>query len=133
MDFSQGWPTMMRRVMLSIAALLVAGAARADLLIQGYQPRLHDRFYTGTDRAFIGQGEDFSGVGKATTSVTQDDQPWGVLISPSFYLTSVHFQNPSSISFHENDDPNGPVHTYHGAATRAITTGTDSTDLLLVQ
>ena len=47
----QRWFT---RATVLIVAILAASFARGDLQIAGYEDRLHDRFYVGSDRAFIG-------------------------------------------------------------------------------
>jgi hypothetical protein len=82
--------------------------ADMDLYIQGYSPHLHDRFYTGSDNAFVGQGYDWSGVGQSQ-GVT-----WATMISPSYFISAQHYHpaNGSTITFYEDNTYNSP-HTYN--------------------
>ena len=50
---------------------------------------------------------------------------WATLISPSFFVSATHFAPGGSATFYENNDPNGPSHTYSIAAGEEIHIGTD--------
>jgi hypothetical protein len=68
----------------------------------------NDRFYTGSDRAFIGQSYDWSGVGLSSGG------SWATMISPTYFLSANH-DHPGAgqtITFHTDDNPNGPTFTY---------------------
>ncbi len=71
------------------AALSCVSAARADLLVAQYNPAVNDRFYTGSDKAFIGDAVtpplDFSGVGYTS------DGHWVTMVSPSYFLSAEHY------------------------------------------
>ncbi len=84
------------------AVCVCAAPAAADLYIQGYQPNLHDRLYSGGDKAFIGQGYDFSGVGRAGGE-------WLTMISPQYFLSSAAHVPTGSAVFYDNA---GAGHSY---------------------
>jgi hypothetical protein len=100
----------------------LAGVSAADLTILDYQAQRNDRFYVGSDKAFIGQGFDFSGVGKAGNQ-------WAVLISPTFALSARHAAPGGTVTFISGNDPNGPSFTDTVVANAQI----GSSDLNLVQ
>lgn len=94
-----------------LPAFLIA-PAWADLQVQSYDDARNDRFYVGLDKAFLGQGYDFSGVGN--TAGLAGNGTWATMISPSFFVSASHYHpgNGASITFFENNDPSGPSHTY---------------------
>jgi hypothetical protein len=118
-----------RLVLLALG--LTAAASRqatATITIQGYEPRLHDRFYVGEDRAFIGEGQpwsrfgDWSGVGAYPDPHPQPGIPdymgfWAMtMISDTYFITAGHVRPtlfgddpnvPPKMRFYRDDDPNG--------------------------
>lgn len=76
----------------------VDGRAHAAMVIQGYDPALHDRFANNIN--FIGAGHDWSAVGR--TSAT-----WATLVTPSFALTVTHGPASGVVRFYQSNDPNG--------------------------
>lgn len=113
--------------LVALAAMLVtAKPLAAALVVIGYQAETagkYDRFANAA--AFIGSAYDWSGVGK-----TSSDR-WGVLISPSFVLSSRHHapSKTDNIRFYESNDPNG------GYVERSIVSSTvmANSDLILTQ
>ncbi len=87
-----------------IASVATAHPLQAALVVNGYTPATagkYDRF--ANDASFIGNAYNWSGVGRTTGGF------WGVLISPSFVLSSRHHR-PSSgeaIRFYLSNDPAG--------------------------
>ncbi len=90
-------------VVLGIVALCTS-AARADLYIQGYQPQLNDRLYSGLDKAFIGQSQDWSGVGKA-------GDRWVTMISSQYFVSVANKAPSGSVTFYANNTA-ASAHTY---------------------
>lgn len=81
-----------------------------------YDAKLHDRYYVGADKAFIGEALDLSGVSR-NNGVTDDVPPqgfvhWATMISDTYYLTSGHSfpREDEPVRFYRNDelstDPN---------------------------
>lgn len=110
------------RLFLSSAAVfcfvgLFAAAARGDLTVAGYEDRLHDRFYVGADRAFIGEPYNWSGVGRLyDPTATGGNWKSFTMISDNWFITANHFRpvrgdDPAGASpmvrFYRSNDPNG--------------------------
>jgi hypothetical protein len=104
-------------VLLGVVSL-VAGRARGDLTVAGYQDRLHDPFYVGADKAFIGAGYNWSGYGRWSdpTSVGSSNWKQVTMISDNYFITAVHNQPNRSddpagaapkVRFYRTTDPNG--------------------------
>lgn len=92
----------------------------------GYEPRLHDRFYVGPDRAFIGEGHDWSrpgdwsGVGTIVDIFSETiTGHWPMtMISEHYFITAYHIR-PSRygdppgylppIRFYREDDPSAEI------------------------
>lgn len=96
----------MRWILAALVALsamtVSAQPLAAALVVNGYTPATagkYDRF--ANDGAFIGSAYDWSGVGRTTSG------RWGVLISPSFVLSSRHFApiGGENIRFYNSNDP----------------------------
>lgn len=100
-----------------LAVLFVANSARADLRIAGYQDRLHDPYYVGADKAFIGAAYNWSGVGRFP-----DPSPTGLnwktltMISDNYFITANHHQpnrgndpvdSSPKVRFYRTLDPSG--------------------------
>ncbi|BBO33587.1 hypothetical protein [Lacipirellula parvula] len=83
---------------LALGAALHGGVARADLEVHGVNvgvdPDRFDRFGGGTD--FIGDGIDWSGVGRVTSSSSVPGPGFATMISKSFFVTAAHTVNQST-------------------------------------
>lgn len=92
---------------------LLASQAKADMTIYGYQQNLHYRYYDGSDKEFIGEGYDWSGVGRSTCG------RWATMISPQYFLSAKH-SHPSAyyngeantVTFYEGNSFADPSHSY---------------------
>ncbi len=101
---------------------LLASQTQAAMMIYGYHPTKHDRFYAGADRDFIGEGYDWSGVGVAWKQyvdgygATQYDVKWITMISDRYFLTSKYTDvvaaDIGDVTFYEGNSLSGPSHTY---------------------
>ncbi len=91
-----------------LTVLWATSAVHAATTIRGYDPKKHDRFYTGGDREFIGESFDWSGVGKTSSSGS-----WATMVSPKYFLTARHAAPGygSSITFYE-DNTRDHSHSY---------------------
>jgi hypothetical protein len=81
----------------------------ADMYITGNvtpNPQRYSRFYEGSDKAFIGDGLDFSGV--------STDGPWATMISPQYFITARHYSatNSPSLTFYEGNTKTTGMHNY---------------------
>lgn len=96
---------------------LFAARAQADLHIAGYQDRLHDPYYVGADKAFIGAGFNWSGVGRIPDP-SSSGVNWKsvVMISDNYFITATHNSpyrgnDPAGpapkVRFYRTTDPNG--------------------------
>jgi hypothetical protein len=101
--------------------LALGGSTRATTVVRDYQPARHDRFYTGTDKAFVGDPYSFSGVGLSS------DGRWATLVSDNFFISATHYHptNGATVTFWETNLSLGPSHTYTVAGGQQI----GSTDL----
>ena len=104
---------------LSLAAALSFASTAFSITIRDYQPLRHDRFYTGNDKAFVGDPYDFSGVGLSNNGT------WASLISDSYFISANHFHPSSGVTFWEDNSLSGPSHSYTIAGGQQI----GSTDL----
>jgi hypothetical protein len=106
-------------LILAIASFLgqFSDFACADLLVSGYQDRLHDPYYVGADKAFIGQGYNWSGVGRIADPAGGSSN-WKSLtmISDNYFITANHFKpnrgddpagSAPKVRFYRTTDPNG--------------------------
>lgn len=96
---------------------LLVERAFGDLLISGYQDRLHDRFYVGSDSAFIGAGYNWSGIGRLPDPAGGGTN-WKhvAMISDNYVITTNHNRpnrgddplgSPPVVRFYRTNDPNG--------------------------
>ena len=80
----------------------------AAMVIQGYDPDLHDRFVDHP--SFIGNPYDWSGVGRSTL--------WATLVSPSYFVSATHGHPGTGavVRFYEGNQSTGPYeeHTVIG-------------------
>lgn len=79
----------MKKILFALTLFLFAYPVKADMIIYGFQPNLHQRFYSGSDRAFIGDSYNWSGVGMDTNGIY-----WATMISPSYFVSAVHWHSP---------------------------------------
>lgn len=110
-----------------IAVLALASSAApvsAAMVVQGYEAKKHDRFYSGVDKAFIGQAFDWSGVGNSNGA--SGNGQWATMISPSYFVTASHFAPGGSVTFYESNNSAGVSRTYTIATTQ-ILAGSDLT------
>jgi hypothetical protein len=94
---------------------ILTSVSYGDLWVQGYSANLHDRFYAGADRAFIGQAYDWSGVGQNGT--------WATMISPTYFVSANHYHpGGGTVTFYEDNTTKHP-HTYTIDSTFAANSG----------
>jgi hypothetical protein len=96
------------RILCLLAILGVQSQAVGDMVIEDYQDSRHNRFYSGSDKDFVGQAFDWSGVGQ-----TQDGN-WVTMISSQYFLSAAHYA-PSAggtVTFYSTNDDSGP--SYQG-------------------
>jgi hypothetical protein len=109
-------------VLSPLAAILVlAGVARGDTFLQGLAgpdglqnegsqgaSARNDRFYTGSDKAFIGEPYDWSGVGLS------NDGRWATMISPTYFLSANHYHPAagSTVTFYTGNSFGSTSFTY---------------------
>ena len=115
----------LRTQLLAFAALCCAGVgvACADMYLQGVNgdhamSATHDRFYAGVDKAFVGEGLDWSGVGRSSNGT------WVTMISPTHFVSANHYHPNAgdTITFHEDNNLGGVTHAYTVAADAYATT-----------
>lgn len=88
-----------------VGLMLWTSIGYADLWVQGYSANLHDRFYAGADRAFVGEKYDWSGVGQ--------NGAWVTMISPTYFVSANHYHPAagSTLTFYEGNTKDH-AHTY---------------------
>ncbi len=105
---------MMRKLLLmSVVLGLFSAVSRADLYLQGIGTdheldSTNDRFYSGSDEAFIGQGYDWSGVGENSAG------QWATMISPSYFISANHY-HPSPgdvVTFYSGNSTSSPSYSF---------------------
>jgi hypothetical protein len=109
----------MKSLYAVLAVLALVGGAKGDTFLQGLaganglqnegnqgaSPR-NDRFLDSP--SFIGQPYDWSGVGFSSGG------SWATMISPSYFVSATH-DHPTpgqTVTFHLDNNPNGPTATY---------------------
>lgn len=105
---------MKKHLSASCLLLTLAASAHATMVIRNFQSQLHERFYAGNDKAFIGDPYDFSGVGSGSG--------WATLISDCFFISATHSHPAigSSVIFWETNSLSDPTHTYTVAGGQQI-------------
>lgn len=119
-----------------LGILVVLGAVHASAMVIGYpapaptaNDYLNNRFYTGANKAFIGDPYDWSGVGKRNANsyaVT--------MISPSFFVGAAHTSigSGNSIVFYEDNTTSSGGHSYTVSQTWRVYDPTyGATDLIV--
>jgi hypothetical protein len=106
-------------ILTVLVVLALVGGARGDTFLQGLaganglqnegnqgpSPR-NDRFLNSP--SFIGLPYDWSGVGLSSGG------SWATMISPTYFVSATH-DHPTSgqtVTFHTDNNPNGPTQTY---------------------
>lgn len=93
-----------------LVVCLLASPSLAAMVVNGYTPQRHDRFYSGADKAFVGQPFDWSGVGNSGGA--SGTGTWATLISDSFFLSATHAHPGGSVTFFPTNAATGGV-TYN--------------------
>jgi hypothetical protein len=109
-------------VLSSLAAIFIlASGALGDTFLQGLAgpdglqnewnqgaSARNDRFYSGWDKAFIGQPYDWSGVGSSSNGT------WATMISPTYFVSAWHFRPApgDTITFYTGNSYSSTSHTY---------------------
>ena len=95
-------------------------SATATMVIRDFQALRHERFYVGTNKAFVGDPYDWSGVGQGTSG------QWATLVSDNYFISATHYHPAvgSNVTFWETNSLANPSHTYSVAGGQRIG-GTD--------
>jgi len=103
------------------------GIASAQMELQSYDAKNHDRFYVGADKAFIGDPYDWSGVGRVVGD--EITRGWATMISPHYFLSAYHFPPAltDALRFYETNDPSGAFEDHAIESSKRI----PNTDLWL--
>jgi len=106
-------------ILTSVVIVTFGSSASADMTIDGFTDETNDRFTNSA--SFIGNGLDFSGVGRRASG-------WGTLLSPNVLIGAAHFIGNGEYHFYEDNDPNStPV-----IRTEVSRQRIGSSDLMLV-
>jgi hypothetical protein len=106
-------------VLTVLAVLVLVDGAKGDTFLQGLagadglqnegsqaSSARNDRFLNSS--SFIGQPYDWSGVGLSNGG------SWATMISPTYFVSATH-DHPTpgqTVTFHTDNNPNGPTQTY---------------------
>lgn len=119
-------PNTMKFLLLSIVIVsmfLFPPDGRGTMIVRDYTPSEHYRFYTGSDKNFIGTPYDFSGVGSSNGG------HWATLVTDNCFFSATHFHpGPGEkVTFWDSNQSAGSSYTY------TVTGGTSvgSSDLWL--
>jgi len=94
--------------LLIAAMLLLATSVHGEMIVRNYSPARHDRFYSGSDKGFVGARYDFSGVGHGNRG------HWATLVSDNCFLSAYH-RHPvpgEQVKFWSSNVLAGPSFTY---------------------
>ena len=119
---------MKRHLMLVAVALSwFVPSAPAAMVVEGYNPANHDRFYVGSDKAFIGDPYNWSGV------ATNGSASWATLVTSDYFLSSTHAHPAigSTLTFYDGNNPSGPYETATVASGQEIDLQLGSSDVWL--
>jgi hypothetical protein len=119
-----------RFLLLAIAGWLLIAVdwASATMIVQSYDQTKHDRFYVGSDKAFIGDPYDWSGVGRndvltknAAGTVTHNGS-WGAMISARYFLSANHYHPTvgQTLYFYPTNNPSDGYETAKVASGQRI-------------
>ena len=104
---------------LVIALLLLLPAiAHGTMTIRNYSAARHYRFYTGSDKNFIGTLYDFSGVGYSSGG------SWATLVSDNYFISAAHLHpgTGQTVTFYTTNNLNETKYTYTVAGGKQIGT-----------
>jgi hypothetical protein len=94
--------------LLIASLLLLPTCVRGDMIVRDYRPVRHDRFYSGSDKSFVGAAFNFSGVGISSSG------HWATLVADNGFLSAFH-RHPAvgeTVTFWATNDHTGPGFTY---------------------
>jgi hypothetical protein len=93
---------------LFIALTMLFPASGHALYIRDYLQARDNRFYTGSDKAFVGASYDFSGVGY------NNGNKWATLVGNNYFLSSSHLHpgTGDSVTFYSTNSTSGPSYSY---------------------
>lgn len=101
-------PLKFKYVLLAVfsAALISFSSGGHALYLEQFQPKVNERFYTGADKAFIGEGYNWSGVNNGPR--------WATMISPSYFLSAAHAAPAagSQLNFYPGNDLSAAPETH---------------------
>lgn len=100
-------------IVVVLSWLLLPGPASAAMVVEGYNPANHDRFYSGDDKAFIGDPCNWSGV------ACNGFASWATMITGDYFLSANHAHpaTGSTLTFYYSNDPTG------GSETATVASG----------
>jgi hypothetical protein len=117
----KGGVVAMKRLLSSllIAMILLLPSSSHALLISDYTPAEYNRFYSGSDKNFIGQAYNFSGVGYSS------DGRWATLVSNNYFISAYHYYpgqyTPgATVTFYATNNLAGSKYTYTVAGGQRI-------------
>jgi hypothetical protein len=101
----------MRSFLLSLliaSMFLCPTASRGTMIIRNYTPARNDRFYVGSDKNFVGQLYDFSGVGYSSSS------HWATLVTDNCFISAYHYHpgTGETVTFRGTNVLTEPSFTY---------------------
>jgi hypothetical protein len=87
-------------------------------MIRDYNAAQHYRFYGGSDKNFVGEPYDFSGVGYSNAG------HWATLVSNNYFISATHYHpgTGETVTFWATNDLTGPSYTYTVAGGSRIGT-----------
>jgi hypothetical protein len=88
--------------------VLLPNSSRGEMIVRDYTPARNFRFYTGSDKAFVGHSYDFSGVGLGS------DGHWATLVTDNVFLSAVHLHPAigEKVTFWGSNSLTGTSYTY---------------------
>lgn len=88
--------------------LLCPAASHGTMIVRDFTPARHYRFYNGSDKNFVGNPYDFSGVGCGSSG------RWVTLMTDNCFLSAYHLHpgTGETVTFWATNDLAGPSYTY---------------------
>ena len=121
----------MKSLLTSLIIALIAlspAVGCGTMTIRTYSAPRHNRFYTGSDKNFIGAAYNFSGVGQFSSG------HWATLLSDNYFITAAHY-GPAineQVTFYATNSRSGNSFTYTVASlTRIKTSSGELTDIMI--
>ena len=95
-------------VLLFALIMLRPTISGGALMIRDYNAAQHYRFYDGSDKNFVGETYDFSGVGYSNAG------HWATLVSSNYFISATHYHPVAgeTVKFWATNDLAGPSYTY---------------------